>query len=369
MTRPRSALAGLLGVAWVRRALTRRIAFLVFTLLFSVLCVFPRSYLATVKLAPQESYAAGFSTILGQLGGNFASLLGGRQPVEVDLAIARSHYVEHQVVVLLGLATRPGFRTSERAELRVRRMTQISVLRGGVVAIRARSGDPQLALAVASAYATVLQNRLAVLSRAQSAGRRAVLQERFTVAEGALVKAQAAMAAYRSTNHLASPESQFGAAVSQIAGLQASLQARRVELASLLRFETPDNFQVKLLESQISGLTAEIAEAQGRNSSLSLPSAQILATRSIEYLNLFEKVRFAQTLSATYAKYLEDETVEGLAARLNLQIIEPAYVDPARQFNTWAVALLALVIVLACLIELYALTPPVGLRQSGVAAP
>jgi len=51
-----------------------------------------------------------------------------------------------------------------------------------------------------------------------------------------------------------------------------------------------------------------------------------------------------------------------MSAHENMNLIEPAYIDPNRQFNIPAVGLLILVLLVAATLEIYLLRPPVGAR-------
>ena len=72
-----------------------------------------------------------------------------------------------------------------------------------------------------------------------------------------------------------------------------------------------------------------------------------------EYANLFRNERFAEAEYEIYRRYLGTVSVEDLAADINMDIVEPPYVDPERQFNTPAVGALVLVILLGILAEFY----------------
>src|SRR6202012_3834779 len=135
--------------------------------------------------------------------------------------------------------------------------------------------------------------------------------------------------------------------------------ARQEELAALLRFETPQNVDVQRLQSQIGEIQAQIAAAKGDSTAGGAPSAQTLATKSVEYLNLYRKVQFTQALYDAYSRYMEGVAIEDLAAEVNMQIIEPPYIDPALQFNVWAVGLLLISVLGAVCAEFYLISPPV----------
>ena len=53
-----------------------------------------------------------------------------------------------------------------------------------------------------------------------------------------------------------------------------------------------------------------------------------------------------------------------LAASINVRVLEPAYIDPARQYNLPAMILGVLLVLLGLAIEFYNLRPPVSNRAT-----
>ncbi|MBA3811649.1 MAG: capsule biosynthesis protein [Caulobacteraceae bacterium] len=345
---------------WLRHPTRRRFAFGIAAAVLAVLCVWPRHYVARAALFPQES-ASGLSGFLSQQGSGgglagLGALLGQRPAIETDLAVGRSNAVARDVAARLRLVGRPGFENLDRAEVRLRRKVDIAALRGSILQITAKDADPAFAKSLADAFAAAIQSRLAALTLGQSTQKRAVADNRMNEATLRLAKAQAALGRFREANKLAAPPAQLGVAVTQLGALQARLQAKRVELDILRQFATDQNLQVRAARAEIAGLEGEIAHAQAATG----PNATNLAgmaQKSSEYFNLFRDEQFAQILYQIYSRYLETVTIEALSAPNNMEIIDPAYVDPARQYNAWAVGLLLMVLASALAAEAYLARP------------
>jgi len=279
---------------------------------------------------------------------NLSALLGQHQSIEGELAVSRSHAVARDVILRLRLIGRPGFRDADQAEVALRKKVNIEAVRGSIIQIKAQGADPAFARQLAAGYAAAIRDRLATLSLVQTAEKRAVAESRMSEATIDLAKAQAAIAQFREANKLAVPEAQLGAAVTQLALLQARLQAKQVQLGTLLQFATGENVQVRATPS-----------GSGANTLAGI------AAKDSEYYNLYRNERFAQILSDIYTRYLESTTIDEMSASNSVDLLEPAYVDPQRHLNVWAEGLLILVILAAITAEFYILRPPVGRPPRG----
>lgn len=351
-----------MATPWMRRPAIRRLVFAAAALLFAVLSVWPERYLARADLMPQES-GNGLSALLGGAGGGLAglgALLGGHQSIEADLTMARSQAVLRGAIARLRLVGRPGYPDARRAEVKIRDKLDISAIRGSILQITARDGDAEFAKALVGAYVAATQDSLTALTLHQAAQRREVAENRLNEASARLAAAQAALSRFRSENKLAAPEQQLGVGVSQLAILQAQFQAKQVELQALRQFATPANLRVQAVEAEIAGLQRQIALADTASHGQTGPTLAAMALQSAQYLNLFRDEKFAEALYSVYTRFLEQVTVDELSASGGIDLIEPPYVDPARQYNAVAVGLLALVLILAVAAEFYVARPPVG---------
>lgn len=357
VTKPVSLLDLVTGSRWFQDNRLRRLIFALALVILAILSVFPRVYAADVKLAPQESNTAGLSAILTQLGGNYAALLGRSQPIEVDLAVARSFEVKREVVRKLGTNIKDRDKV-RRAILRLEDQTDVQAMRGNLIQITVRDRAPERALKVTEAYADAMQERLAEISHEATANKRKILNQRFAEAQTRLAQAEGAINSFRSANQLIEPGTQLRIAVEQLATAQGQLKAKQVELQTALQFSTPNSFTVQKIQAEIRALQGQVAVADQRMRTASGLSAAGIAPVALRYESLLRDMKFAQALYESYTRYLEGAAIEELTAQYNLLQIEPPFLKPALQFNLLPMVLAVVVLLLALASEFIVMRPP-----------
>ena len=353
---------------WLRRDRHRRIVYLIAAIVAAILIFFPRPYVARAKIVPQDTSASAASTtaLLGALGGGPQSigtlLAGGRPTSDLYLIIGRSDSVAEDVIETLKLAGPNGpYVSVNDAKTALEDRVDIHMLLGGVMEIETKLYDPDEAQRLTSAYATAISRHLARFGRQLVENKQKIVQRRFADATARVANAEAALNAFRRANNLAEPEQQLSAALLQRANLEAQLQARQVELETLRQFRGPESAELAAIQSDIAGLRAQIARTATPSTSAAGPNVAGLSAVSSRYLALYRDVRFQQSIYDVYQRSAEQVEVEELAAESAsyIQVIDPAHLDPERQFNIWAIGLLASIVLLALFTEWYA--PATGL--------
>ncbi|MEO8812686.1 MAG: hypothetical protein ABI376_07225 [Caulobacteraceae bacterium] len=358
MTPPRTIMSAVLDSAPLRRARTRRAIFAVLAVILAVLCVWPRTYLAKAALLPDDS-GGGLSSFLGGAvsagGGLLGTLFGGRQSIEVDLAIARSHAVVAEVAAVLVHERVLKTHDLTKATMMLRKVVRVEAVRGGLLMISTEGGDSVRAKTVVSTYVDVLRSHLSQMTLRQAAEKKAVASNRFEEATATLARTQAELDRFRQQHKLAMPEAQLGPAISLLTGLQANLQAQETALRTQLQFATNENIQVQAARARIASLNAQIAAAQAGagGGAVGGPTLGGLTPELSEYENLYRAVRAAEAEYEIYKRYLSTVAVEEVSSGINMEVIEPPYISPERQIHTRAAGALVLLIILAGLAEVY----------------
>lgn len=360
MKNPPTIIGTVMESRWMRNAARRRIATVLLVLLLGILCIWPEHYAAEAELMPQDN-GGGLSGVLAEQASgailNLGALAGNKPSIEADLTIARSHEVMAKTIARLNLTKRPGWGDARHAEVKLKKKVGVIAIRGSILQVTTHDRDPEFAKALAGAVAQSIQDRLAEVSLQQARNKREVALNRLAEATTRLANAQAALNQFRIANRLPAPEQQLGAGVGILAGLQSQLQAKEVQLRSLEQVATPDNIQIRVLQGEIASLRQQVAQAQNQGQGSGGPGLAGIAVVNTQYYNLYRDEKTAEVLYQVYNRYLEELTIDEMSANEAMYVIQPAYLNPNRQFNVWAVGLLLLVVMVAVGAEYYYFKP------------
>lgn len=345
MTPPNSLITWLLESPWLRKPTQRRIIFAVLALTAGLLCFYPEHYQAEAELMPQEG-GGGLSAVLAQQSSgailDLGALVGNKTSIDADLAVARSEAVVDGVIANMSIVGRPGFGDVRQAEAKLRNKINIVAARGALLLITVDDTDPRFAKSLANATAEAIRQRLAQISIQQAADKRAVAANRLADATIRLERAKQALTEFRVANHMPAPQAQLSAGVTILARLQADLQAKQAQLAALQQTATNDNIQVIATRAEIDNLQNQIAAAKS-NTSNSNTNLQDLAKINLRYYDLDREYTTDELLYEVYSRYMDEVTIDELSATQNMNIVQPAFINPSRQLNTGAVGALALI--------------------------
>jgi tyrosine-protein kinase Etk/Wzc len=234
-------------------------------------------------------------------------------------------------------------------------------LRGGIIQFESTLEDPDLARDIVEAYSVATRERLAQIARRQTEYKRDVLVRLVSDASARLARAKGAYDTFRLRNELVIPELALQNESAQIPMLEGAIRSKQIELQTARQFNTDQNIAVQQLLAQLSGLQQQLAAARATspNSRNSLGSA-VTASRRGE--QLLRDVQIAQSLYDNYMKFLEGTSVEDMTSTASVRVLEPPYIDTARQVNWTFLALAMALGLLWIAIEFYRLRPAVGER-------
>ncbi|RSV50387.1 hypothetical protein CA233_06495 [Sphingomonas sp. ABOLD] len=363
MRRPLSILDVILGWSWMRRPWLRRAILALACVVLALLAIFPRVYVAEMKLAPQDSDTASLRSLIAQMGGNYAALLGQHEAVEIDLAIGRSFEVQSEVARRLGWVKGNSPAQFGDAVRKVQKHAEVRALRAGILEIEVTGHDAADVVNTVNVYSDVMRERLSRLSDEKADYKRTILEQRMAAARERLQNAQAAVERFRQNNGVITPDTQTDQAVANLSGLRARYQAIQVQLAKLRQFNTDDSFEVRSAQAELAGLQKQIAASESGIPNKAGLSASSLGSKSLQFAKLEQELKFAQSVYDSYMRYFEGSAIEKLTANFNMQVIEPANLDLGWHFNTIPAILFLLLAVIGVAAEFIFFRPPPGIPR------
>jgi capsule polysaccharide export protein KpsE/RkpR len=354
---PRHSMVGVLshhrlfGNTWLRR-----IVLGVAVVILLVLTLVPEHERAVATLAPTDPAALGLSDTLGQLSAG-TSVFGSQAALDLTVKIGRSVYVRDAVSRRLGLEKRLG-----KDRLHVMRWLDSKVdlrtQRGGIIQMEMSDANGEFALQVLNAYTTEMRARLASIARQQVAYKRSVLDKLLSDSYDRFERARVTFDNFRRGTEYADPEGALSQIAGRIPGLEQEILAKQRQLDTFRAFATDSNPQVRNVTAEIASLQRQLAQAQSqRQQNGSLGEVINESNKSAQIRKEYD---FARDLYYNYKKFYEGTIVTDLTASANIRILEPPYLDPARQFNLLPLCLAVLLALVGLAVEFYRLRPPVG---------
>lgn len=361
MTRPQSLFAAVARGPVLGRPWPRRLLFGLLILGLLVFSVFPQQYRAVVTMSPSDPSTLGLQGALGQLGA-FNTVFGNQAQVELSLKVARGTGVRERVIEQLSLVKRLGKENEISASRWLDSEVGIRALRGGIIQVELKSGDSDLAIAIVGAFADATRAQLAEVSVRQTAYKRQVLEKLVDTASLRMAKAQVAYDAFRLQRRVLEPNYELGTITVRIETLRTAIKAREVQLQSARQFATDQNIEIRQLTAELVALRSQLRRTESRTIATSdnLGSA---VDASVRLIKIERELANASSLYVSYKRFLEGTAVEDLTATASVRILEPPFIDTARQYRLVPLSFAVVLALLLLAIEAQPLRRPVGVAQ------
>lgn len=340
-----------------RDAWKRRLVVLILVIICAILALYPQRYRAVISLTPTNPGSLGLGGTLGQLGA-VNTVFGSQAAVEISLKVANSPYVQEKVAQRLHLGKR--FNMSEvHAERWLNRHIDVRTMRGGIIQVETTLRDAKLGKDLVAAYGVVIREQLAVIGRSQTEYKRQILVDLVAKANDRLTQAQSAYDSFRLRTGYSEPQSAIAAIGQRVPDLEAQIKAKELTLDTARKFATDGNLTVQRILASISALRGQLVDAQSKAAAAQGSLARVVH-ESTEVERLKRQLEVAQLLYENYKRFLEGTSVEDLTSTANIRILEPAFIDPERQYNLIPIGLGVLIFFVGLAVEFYNLRPPVG---------
>lgn len=353
---------------WMAHNALRRTVLVLAAGALAGLAVWPVPYRAAVTLTPVDPSTLGVNPSSNSGGLGALSMLGSggamstQTLIESSLQVAHSVYVRQLVSRQLNLPAR--LDKDDLATLRwLEREVDARSLRGGIIEIDTKQHDPALALELAKAYADAIRQQMGIVNRNQNTIRQQALEKVLAQAGDRLGKAQEAYDAYRLKTGSGDPLTNALQVTSRAPALDDMIAAKQAEIEGLRRFATDNNFNVIKARTELQALQQRAANARSVTSQANGSVGGVVA-QSREGLALRRELELSQMMYDATKRNLQGTLAESLVATVNIRVLEQPYLDPDRQYNVWALALLALVLGGGLAVEFYRLRPPLSARKA-----
>ena len=291
----------------------------------------PLRYTSTTSFIPPtlgngSSMASALAGQLSALGAG--DVFGGmKSPGDLYAGILKSRSIANELVKRFDLMRVYKVKKESQAEKELGLSTVVQVdPKTTIVTVGVTASSPSLAHDLAFAYMDALRETEGRLALGQSSQRRLFFGQQLAREKDDLENAEVDLKKTEEQSGLIAPTGQTEAQIRTVAGTQAQIAARQVQLAALRESATDQNSDVIRLRSEINNLQGQLSRLQsggGRDSTASIPTAKVPELQ-LEYVRKEREVKYHEALFEMLSKQFEAARLDEARDAPVLQVLDPA---------------------------------------------
>ena len=296
-----------------------------------VLLVHPVFTAKAVIMPPQQGQSS--AALVSQLG-SFAALTGFgnsgalKDPNDLYLAVLASNTVGDALIKRFGLEAEYHTKKLSQTRATLAKNSKFVSERGGLISITVTDRDPHRAAALANAYVDELHNINSRLIIGEASLRRNFFSQQLALEKDRLTDAELALQQTEESTGAISPTGQTSVVISQVAGIQAQIISREVQLDALRTSSTDQNPDVIKLNSEIEGLRAQMRALEsvqkGRNPGDISLTSRSLPQDQVAFLRKQRDVQYHTLIFDLIARQFEAARLDEAKASPLIQMLDPA---------------------------------------------
>jgi len=320
--------------------------------------IIPKSYTATATILPPQQNQSVLSAMMGQLAGT-QSLdlrdLGLKNPSDVFVAMLKSRTVEDALINRFDLRKVYGVKSYQDARKKLEKRSEIDPEKEGLISIAVTDRDPRRAADIANAWVEELRALNQNLALTEAAQRRAFFEQKLVAERNALSQAELALQQIEQQTGIIQPDAQTRALIGEVAEVRAQIAAKEVQLQSMGNYATPNNPDVKRVETELAKLRAQFASlsrtqaatAAGEGN-LQVPTGRVAAA-SLEYLQAARELKYHESLYDFLSRQLEAARIDEAKSAVVVQVVDKA-VEPEKKSSPGRLLIIAVTALLSFLL-------------------
>jgi len=320
--------------------------------------IIPKSYTATATILPPQQNQSVLSAMMGQLAGT-QSLdlrdLGLKNPSDVFVAMLKSRTVEDALINRFDLRKVYGVKSYQDARKKLEKRSEIDPEKEGLISIAVTDRDPRRAADIANAWVEELRALNQNLALTEAAQRRAFFEQKLVAERNALSQAELALQQIEQQTGIIQPDAQTRALIGEVAEVRAQIAAKEVQLQSMGSYATPNNPDVKRVETELAKLRAQFASlsrtqatAVPSEGNLQVPTGRV-AGAGLEYLQAARELKYHESFYDFLSRQLEAARIDEAKSAVVVQVVDKA-VEPEKKSSPRRLLIIAVTALLSFLL-------------------
>ena len=320
--------------------------------------IIPKSYTATATILPPQQNQSVLSAMMGQLAGT-QSLdlrdLGLKNPSDVFVAMLKSRTVEDALINRFDLRKVYRVKSYQDARKNLEKRSEIDPEKEGLISIAVTDRDPRRAADIANAWVEELRALNQNLALTEAAQRRAFFEQKLVAERNALSQAELALQQIEQQTGIIQPDAQTRALIGEVAEVRAQIAAKEVQLQSMGSYATPNNPDVKRVETELAKLRAQFASlsrtqaaAAPGEGNLQVPTGRV-AGAGLEFLQAARELKYHESLYDFLSRQLEAARIDEAKSAVVVQVVDKA-VEPEKKSSPRRLLIIAVTALLSFLL-------------------
>jgi uncharacterized protein involved in exopolysaccharide biosynthesis len=339
---------------------------LVATILATIIVfIIPKMYIATATILPPQQNQSMATALLGQVAGA-ATVdlrdLGLKNPSDVFVAMLKSRTIEDSLINRFDLRKVYNVKRYQDARKTLEKRSEIDPEKEGLISISVSDRDPKRAADIANAWVDELRSLNQSLALTEAAQRRVFFEQKLTKERDDLATSELALKQIEQKTGLIQPDAQTRALIGAVADVRAQIASKEVQLQSLRTYATPNNPDVKRVQTELSELQAQYARLtrmsgagpDSAEGNVEVPTGKVTQA-TLEYLHVARDLKYHEALYDFLARQLEAARIDEAKNAVVVQVVDRA-VEPERKSSPKRLLIVAITaalsFLLACLVVL-----------------
>ena len=348
-----------------------------FTLAATVLAtiivfIIPKMYTATATILPPQENQSMVNALLGQVAGGAAldlRDLGLKNPSDVFVAMLKSRTVEDALVNRFDLRKVYNVKRYQDARKVLEKRSEIDPEKEGLISIAVTDRDPKRAADIANTWVDELRSLNQSLALTEAAQRRVFFEQRLASERDDLTAAELALKQIEQKTGVIQPDAQTRALIAGVADVRAQIAAKEVQLQSLRTYATPNNPDVKRIQSELGELQAQYAKLARMGGvspdtgegNVEVPTGRVTQA-TLEYLRVARELKYHEALYDFLARQLEAARIDEAKNAVVVQVVDKA-VEPERKSSPKRLLIVAITALLSFLLACFAVLIREAIRR------
>lgn len=299
----------------------------------------PDIYRANTKILPPQQNQSSASAMLSQLGGlagGASAALGIKNPNDLYISLLRSRILTDKLIEKFDLKARYNQKYLENVRAQLEASSFINSGKDNIISIDVEDKDPNIASAIANAYAEELSKLTSKFALTEASQRRIFYEKQLELTKEKMVAAENALASNIPNSGLISIDSQSKAVLETTAKLRANISAKEIQLKAIQAFVTPNSLQYKSAYQELNGMKSELIKLESGSISekTSEKYSQLDATSNTKKsphagatnFQLLRDVKYHQMLYEMLAKQFELARLDEVKDLPVIQVLDQAIV-------------------------------------------